>query len=100
MATHDFNELLARRQKMVVDTASILVGGAHIIQIQQYYSWVLINYNHNMVLAYGCGQQQIDNNKTYKSNAGNINHHADATVRCGAHPPMKHIPGFTRSHWI
>ena len=24
----------------------------------------------------------------------------DAAVRCGAHRPMEHIQGFTRSHWM
>jgi hypothetical protein len=31
---------------------------------------------------------------------GNLDHHADAAVRCGAHLPMEHTPGFTRSHWM
>ena len=26
--------------------------------------------------------------------------HADAAVQCGAHCPMEHILGFTRSHWM
>ena len=26
--------------------------------------------------------------------------HADATVSCRAHCPMKHIQGFARSHWM
>jgi hypothetical protein len=40
------------------------------------------------------------NDKKYTSNAGNFNCHVDAAVRCGAHHPMEHIPGFTRSHWM
>jgi hypothetical protein len=34
------------------------------------------------------------------SNAGDFDCHADATVRCGVHRLMEHIPGFTRSHWM
>ena len=26
--------------------------------------------------------------------------HGDAAVLCGAHRPMEHIQGFTRSHWM
>jgi hypothetical protein len=26
--------------------------------------------------------------------------HDNAAVRCGAHRPMEHIQGFTRSHWM
>ena len=43
---------------------------------------------------------QIDNKKTYMSNAGNFNRHVDTVVQCGVHHPMVHIPGFTRSHWM
>ena len=32
--------------------------------------------------------------------AGNYDCHGDAAVRCGAHRPMEHIQGFTRSHWM
>jgi hypothetical protein len=34
------------------------------------------------------------------SNAGDFDCHADAVVRCGAHRSTKHIPDFTRSHWM
>jgi hypothetical protein len=30
--------------------------------------------------------------------AGCFDGHADVAVRCGAHCPMEHIPGFIRSH--
>jgi hypothetical protein len=37
-------------------------------------------------------------------NAGKLlaifDHHGDASVQSGAHLPMKHIKGFTRSHWM
>jgi hypothetical protein len=36
-----------------------------------------------MLFSYGSGRQQIDSNK-----------------KCGAHRPMDHIRGFTRSHWM
>jgi hypothetical protein len=29
-----------------------------------------------------------------------LDNHADAMVRCGAHHPMKHNQGFTRSQWM
>jgi hypothetical protein len=51
-------------------------------------------------LAYDCGQQQIYNDTKYMSNAEDLEHHADAAVQCGAHRPINHIPGFTRSHWM
>jgi hypothetical protein len=28
------------------------------------------------------------------------NNHADASVQCGAHCPMKHNQGFTQSQWM
>jgi len=46
------------------------------------------------------GGNKINNTKTKTSNAGNFDCHAYVAVRCGAHRPMKHIPGFTRSHWM
>jgi hypothetical protein len=49
-------------------------------------------------LAYGCGQQQIDNNKKYTSNGGNFDGHADTAVRCRVHRPMERIRGFMQSH--
>jgi hypothetical protein len=30
----------------------------------------------------------------------NFDDHGDAAVQCGAHHPMEHIQGFTRSHWM
>jgi hypothetical protein len=30
----------------------------------------------------------------------NFNCHGDAAVQRGAHSPIKHIQGFTRSHWM
>ena len=32
--------------------------------------------------------------------AGDIDCQGNAAVRCGAHRPMEHIQGFTRSHWM
>jgi hypothetical protein len=46
------------------------------------------------------GDNKIDDNKKYTSNAGNFGCHADAAVQCRVHPPMWHIPGFTKSHWM
>jgi hypothetical protein len=44
--------------------------------------------------------QIIGDDKKCRHIAGNFDHHADAVVRCGAHCPIEHIQGFTRSHWI
>ena len=43
---------------------------------------------------------KTEDNKTYTSNAGDFDPHADAAVWCGAHHSMVHIPGFTRSLWM
>jgi hypothetical protein len=53
-----------------------------------------------MLFSYVGGQQRIGDNKKCRQIAGDFNCHADAVVRCGAHRPMEHIPGFTRSHWM
>jgi hypothetical protein len=41
---------------------------------------------------------KINDDKKYKSNAGNFDRHADTAVQCGAHCLMKRIRGFMRSH--
>jgi hypothetical protein len=45
-----------------------------------------------------------NNESTATKNAGklmaNINCHGNAAVQRGAHRPMEHIRGFTRSHWM
>jgi hypothetical protein len=46
------------------------------------------------------GNYGIDDDKKYTSNNGDFDHHADVAVQCGAHCPMEHILGFTRSHWM
>ncbi len=46
------------------------------------------------------GNNGIDNNEKCREKAGDFDHHADEAVQCGAHLPMEHIPGFTRSHWM
>ena len=53
-----------------------------------------------MLFSYVGGQQQIGNNKKCKQIAGDFDCHAYAAVQCGAHRPMEHILGFTRSHWM
>ena len=47
--------------------------------------------------AYSCGQQRNWRDKKCRQIDDNFNNHADAVVRCGAHRPMKHNQGFTRS---
>jgi hypothetical protein len=51
-------------------------------------------------LAYGCGQQRNRRDKKCRQIDDNLDGHDDAAVQCGAHRPMKHIWGFTRSHWM
>jgi len=53
-----------------------------------------------MLFSYVGGQQRIGDNKKCRRIAGDFDCHADAAVRFGAHHPMDHIPGFTRSHWM
>ncbi len=53
-----------------------------------------------MLFSHGSGQQRIDDNKKCRRIAGDFNGHGDAAVRRGAHRPMEHIQGFTRSHWM
>jgi len=53
-----------------------------------------------MLFSYVGGQQRIGDNKKCRQIAGDFDCHADAALRCGAHRPMEHIPGFTRSHWM
>jgi hypothetical protein len=43
------------------------------------------------------GNNRIDDNEKCRESAGDFDH-LDAAVRCGAHHPMEHIPGFIRSH--
>jgi hypothetical protein len=51
-------------------------------------------------LAYGCGQQQNRRDKKCRQINDNFNGHGNAVVWRGAHRPIKHIQGFTRSHWM
>jgi hypothetical protein len=50
-----------------------------------------------MVVSYSYGQQQ---NQQCKKMGGNFDHHGFLIVQSGAHRPIKHIKGFTRSHWM
>jgi hypothetical protein len=43
-------------------------------------------------------KNEINGDKTYSSNAGNFDGHADTAVQCGVHRPMEHIRGFMQSH--
>jgi hypothetical protein len=46
------------------------------------------------------GNKGIYDDKKCRESAGDFDHHADAAVGCGAHRPIEHIPGFTKSHWM
>ena len=54
----------------------------------------------SMLFRYGSGEQRIENNVKCMQIAENLDCNADAAVWCGAHRPMEHIQGFTRSHWM
>jgi hypothetical protein len=43
---------------------------------------------------------KINDAKQYTYFAGNFDHHADVLVQSGAHCPIAHIHGLTRSHWM
>jgi hypothetical protein len=43
-------------------------------------------------------KNEINNNKKYTSNAGNLKGHAYTVVQCGAHRLMERIRGFMQSH--
>jgi hypothetical protein len=51
-------------------------------------------------LAYGCGQQRNRRDKKYRQIDDNFDGHGDAAEQRGAHHPMAHIQGFTRSNWM
>jgi hypothetical protein len=51
-------------------------------------------------LAYGRGQQRNRRDKKCRQIDDNFDGYGNAAVRRGAHHPMKHIRGFTRSHWM
>jgi len=53
-----------------------------------------------MLFSYHYEQQQIEDTKKCMWIAGNFDCHADAAVRRGAHRPIEHIQGLTRSHWM
>jgi hypothetical protein len=45
-------------------------------------------------------KQRINHNNKCRQIAGDFDCHAGLAVRRGAHCPMEHIRGFTRSHWM
>ena len=45
-------------------------------------------------------KQKIGDERKCRQISGNSDHHADAVVQCGVHPPMEHIQGITKSHWM
>ncbi len=53
-----------------------------------------------VLFIYGSGQQRNQRNKKCRQIDDDFDNHADAAARCGAHRPMNHNHGFTRSHWM
>jgi hypothetical protein len=53
-----------------------------------------------LLFSYGYGQQQIGDNKKCRQIDGDFDCHTDAAVQHGAHRPIEHVQGFTRSHWM
>jgi hypothetical protein len=52
------------------------------------------------LLATVMDSNKIDDAKRCRKTAGDFDHHGDASMQSGVHCPMKHIKGFTRSHWM
>ena len=46
------------------------------------------------------GENKSAAKKKSRQIEGNFDCHGNAVVRRGAHRPMDHIRGFTRSHWM
>ncbi len=63
-------------------------------------AWVVFMLTITWSLSMVVGKIKIDDNKKCKKIAGNFYHLVDVVIQCGAHCPMKHIQGFTRSHWM
>jgi hypothetical protein len=53
-----------------------------------------------MLFSYGYGHEQIGDKKKCRRPAGDFDCLTKAAVRRGAHQPIEHIQGFTRSHWM
>ncbi len=53
-----------------------------------------------MLFSYGSGRIRINGNKKCSLIDGDFYCHDDAAVRRGAHRPIEHVQGFTRSHWM
>jgi hypothetical protein len=53
-----------------------------------------------MFFSYGSGRKLIYGNKKCRQIDVDFNCHDNAAVRRGAHRPIEHIQGFTRSHWM
>jgi len=91
---------------MVTETASIIDGGrpcyTNVNNILMNTLVTLINFILTITwsLAYGCGQQLNRRDKKCRQIDDDFDGHGDAVVRRGAHRPMEHIQGFTRSHWM
>ncbi len=52
-----------------------------------------------MLFCFGCGTDQNEQREKCREIVGNFDHHLEASVQCGVHCLVRHIPGFTRSHW-
>jgi hypothetical protein len=53
-----------------------------------------------MLYSYDGGRKRIGGNKKCRRIDGNFYCHDNAAVQRGAHRPIEHIQGFTRSHWM
>jgi hypothetical protein len=64
--------------------------------VAQVMSMLTITWLLSMVV----GMVVIEDGKKCKQIAGIFDHHADTAIQCGAHHPMEHIQGFTRSNCL
>jgi hypothetical protein len=52
------------------------------------------------LLATVMGDNKINDAIKCRKITGNFDHNEDVSVQSGMHHPIKHIKGFTRSHWM
>jgi hypothetical protein len=103
MATRVFNELLAHHEKWWPKRHPSLTTGDHNTRmVNKNYTSIFLNQFYFIMTITWLFHMVMDDNKLMmqkmQKNAGNFDHHGDATVQCRVHCLTEHIKGFTRSH--
>jgi hypothetical protein len=57
-------------------------------------------FDHSMVFSLGLWPTTKSTRQKRRQINDNFDGHGNAAVRRGSHRPMKHIRGFTQSHWM